>query len=277
MPTPFHLGCHGTSIPGLLPGIGHPASAVRSDGQIRTPARLSRSFTIDSSPVWCWTRHPPPAWRRFFAELSPRPTGRGETPWKCWRLLTLETRMQGCRRNSRQGSQPRVGTVRRRRPPRCGWSGPCGQSWALTFRSTTSRAAGGRLMADRLLRLGWSDLGPVVAGILPGLVDSAEFRRWRRCRPRKVRSPSEKRIPVLTNQVARFFQRCRSMLSRSNTNSGGVRNTLSLMDQAASAAVARPSPTSTASYRAPSRPLCGQAYRVQPLPRSTAAAHPRRH
>ena len=24
MPTPFHLGCHGTSIPGLLPGFGHP-------------------------------------------------------------------------------------------------------------------------------------------------------------------------------------------------------------------------------------------------------------
>jgi CubicO group peptidase (beta-lactamase class C family) len=23
MPTPFHLGCHGTSIPGLLPGFGH--------------------------------------------------------------------------------------------------------------------------------------------------------------------------------------------------------------------------------------------------------------
>ncbi|WP_234816550.1 Arm DNA-binding domain-containing protein, partial [Mycolicibacterium agri] len=27
--------------------------------------------------------------------------GRHESPWKCWRLLTLETRMQVCRRNSR--------------------------------------------------------------------------------------------------------------------------------------------------------------------------------
>jgi len=81
MPTSFHLVYHGTSIPGLLPGFGHSGLGGRSDGQIRTPARLSRSFTIDSSPVWCWTRHPSPAWRRFFAELSPRPRGAGSARW----------------------------------------------------------------------------------------------------------------------------------------------------------------------------------------------------
>jgi hypothetical protein len=53
-----------------------------------------------------------------------------ESPWKCWRLLTLETRMESCRRNSRQASRRHAGTARRRRHPRCGWSGPCGKSWA---------------------------------------------------------------------------------------------------------------------------------------------------
>ncbi len=71
MPTPFHLGCHGTSIPGLLPGIGHPGLGGSVGWQIRTPARLSRSFTIDSSPVWCWTRHPPPESRAY---VTPDPT-----------------------------------------------------------------------------------------------------------------------------------------------------------------------------------------------------------
>jgi hypothetical protein len=47
-------------------------------------------------------------------------------------LLTLETRMEPCRESSRRVSRPRVGTPRRRRQPRCGWSGPCGRSWAVT-------------------------------------------------------------------------------------------------------------------------------------------------
>lgn len=54
----------------------------------------------------------------------------GESPWKSRRLLTLETRMQVCRRNSRQVSPQHAVTARRRRPPRCGWSGRCGLSWA---------------------------------------------------------------------------------------------------------------------------------------------------
>jgi transposase len=44
-----------------------------------------------------------------------------ESPWEMWRLLTLETRMESCRRNSRRGSRPPVGTARRRRRARCGW------------------------------------------------------------------------------------------------------------------------------------------------------------
>lgn len=43
------------------------------------------------------------------------------TPWKFRRLLTLETRMQVCRRNSRRGSPRRVDTGRRRRTLPCGW------------------------------------------------------------------------------------------------------------------------------------------------------------
>ena len=53
-----------------------------------------------------------------------------ESPWKCWRLLTLETRMESCRRNSRRASRPVAGTARRRRPLQYEWCGPCVLSWA---------------------------------------------------------------------------------------------------------------------------------------------------
>jgi len=46
-----------------------------------------------------------------------------ESPWVSWRLLTLETRMESCRRNSLLGSRPRVATVRRRRPLQSAWCG----------------------------------------------------------------------------------------------------------------------------------------------------------
>ena len=52
-----------------------------------------------------------------------------ETPWKCWRLLTLETRMQVCRKSSLLGSRRHADTVRKRRPPRCGWCGRCAPNW----------------------------------------------------------------------------------------------------------------------------------------------------
>ena len=44
-----------------------------------------------------------------------------ETLWVCWRLLTLETRMELCRKSRHQGSRRRVATRARRRPQRCGW------------------------------------------------------------------------------------------------------------------------------------------------------------
>ncbi|WP_413542394.1 ATP-binding protein [Citricoccus nitrophenolicus] len=55
-------------------------------------------------------------------------TGKTESPWESWRLLTLETRMGLCRRTSRRISRPRVGTARRRKPPQCGWCAPCALS-----------------------------------------------------------------------------------------------------------------------------------------------------
>src|SRR5262245_30781640 len=56
--------------------------------------------------------------------------GLTESPWKSRRLLTLETRMQVCRRNSRLGSRRRADTARKRRPPRCGWCEHCVPNWA---------------------------------------------------------------------------------------------------------------------------------------------------
>ena len=52
-----------------------------------------------------------------------------KSPWKCWRLLTLETRMELCRKNSLLGSRRHVDTVPKRRPPRCGWCGRCAPNW----------------------------------------------------------------------------------------------------------------------------------------------------
>src|SRR4051794_16296805 len=65
---------------------------------------------------------------------------RTEPPWVRWRLLTLETRMESCRRNSRLGSRRRVATARRRRPTRSGWSARCAPSWA----PSTARCSGSR-------------------------------------------------------------------------------------------------------------------------------------
>ncbi len=84
-----------------------------------------------------------------------------ETPWKSRRLLTLETRMQVCRRNSRPGNPRRVDTVPRRRPPRYGWSARSGRSWA------PSRARCSALLAS-------------------------SATEWNRCAPGSVRPTSTK-------------------------------------------------------------------------------------
>jgi hypothetical protein len=44
-----------------------------------------------------------------------------EPPWGCWRLLTLETRMESWCRIKDLGSRQRVGIRRRRRLLRSGW------------------------------------------------------------------------------------------------------------------------------------------------------------
>lgn len=59
---------------------------------------------------------------------------------------------------------------------------------------------------------------PIVAGVLPGLVDSTCLVSASVSAPVSAVA-SENRIPVVTNQVARFFQRSRAMWSRPSQNS----------------------------------------------------------
>ena len=124
---------------------------------------------------------------------------RCESPWKSWRLLTLETRMESCRRNSRQGSRRRVGTARRRRQPRCGWCGRCGPSWApITGRCSGSPASSGTASS----RCGPGCARPTsTTGMRPG------------CRPRSRsgsrsssrRSENCKRANEILKRAASFF------------------------------------------------------------------------
>lgn len=51
--------------------------------------------------------------------------GEAESRWVLWRLPTLETRMELCRRNRPLGSRGRVVTRRMRRRARCGWFARC--------------------------------------------------------------------------------------------------------------------------------------------------------
>lgn len=51
-----------------------------------------------------------------------------EPHWVGWSLHRLETRMYSCRRTPPRASRPRVVTALKRRPLRCGWSGPCAPS-----------------------------------------------------------------------------------------------------------------------------------------------------
>ena len=56
-----------------------------------------------------------------------------ESHWKSRRLLTLETRMESCRRNSLLGSRPHAATARRKKGPRCAWCGRCAPSWGPSW------------------------------------------------------------------------------------------------------------------------------------------------
>jgi hypothetical protein len=75
------------------------------------------------------------AWHRLDVLQAVCDTARpvpGESPWDCWRLLILETRMESCRRRSHQGSRRRVGIPIERRIRRLVWFASCGPSWAPT-------------------------------------------------------------------------------------------------------------------------------------------------
>ena len=53
-----------------------------------------------------------------------------ESPWLCWRLLILDTRMESCHMRCRPGSRRRVGTARRRRSVLCVRCVSSERSWA---------------------------------------------------------------------------------------------------------------------------------------------------
>ena len=65
-----------------------------------------------------------------------------ESHWVCWRLLSLEARMEPWQQNEEQVGRRRVGIPMRRRRRLCGWCGRCAPSWApITARSGESRTS----------------------------------------------------------------------------------------------------------------------------------------
>jgi transposase len=107
-------------------------------------------------------------------EISPRNYPSTESPWKSWRLLTLETRMESCRRNSRRESRLHAGTARMRRPPRYGWSGRCARSWAPGH-GTVQRVAGQLGYGIESVR-SWVRQADIDDGYAPG-VSTSESQR----------------------------------------------------------------------------------------------------
>ncbi len=72
-------------------------------------------------------RRTAPYWAKKIVQSVPEP------PWVAWRLLTLETRMELCRKRSHLGSRPRVGIRKRRRMLRCVRCVSCARNWARSM------------------------------------------------------------------------------------------------------------------------------------------------
>ncbi len=104
---------------GVLTGLNRSSQhrlVELSVGALRGPRRES------SSRASCGALRSAPQRRlrpRFGSIATSRcPWGSTEPPWFGWRLQTVETRMESCRRTRHPGSRRRVGTPRRRRPRR---------------------------------------------------------------------------------------------------------------------------------------------------------------
>ena len=79
-PMSFHLGYHGSPVPGLLRGLATPACVEPSGGPIPSPRARSPSYTIGSSRPWSSTKS---CLCHLFCPCgapSPRPTRAAPTP-----------------------------------------------------------------------------------------------------------------------------------------------------------------------------------------------------
>ncbi|WP_155725300.1 tyrosine-type recombinase/integrase, partial [Mycobacterium avium] len=102
-----------SDIPGTVGSIRVTRTAMRKQGQwvYGTPKSDASSERVVPLAPWLADEL-----RQYLTTLHPfgskaRNASKYETPWKSRRLLTLETRMQVCRRNSRPGSRRHVDTV----------------------------------------------------------------------------------------------------------------------------------------------------------------------
>ena len=140
--------------------------------------------------------------RTFFASLGITELAHYlvfESPWKWWRLPTLETGMESCRRNSRRADRRHAVTALPRRPPRCGWSGPCAKSWAASTErssgSPTGSATGSSRSACGCAR-------PTSTTATPPGVSTVEARRIKEL---EQENRELKRANAILKRAASFF------------------------------------------------------------------------
>jgi len=139
-------------------------------------------------------------WRRDYNANRPH-TAHGdltESPWKCWRLLTLETRMQVCRKNSLPGSRRHADTVPKRRPPRCDGAGiACRTGYRAGNRATVARQLGYGVESVRM----WVRQADIDEGLAPG-VSTAESARVKEL---EQENRELKRANEILKRAASFF------------------------------------------------------------------------